>query len=154
MWKGQKAQGIVEFAVVLPLFLLLSIGVIYFGMAFSDYLTMNNTVRSVAHNASLKESDDDYIDVIRNSASGVAFISGVYIWKPVDGGKVNTQYLNVKYNSATKNVDVVATAKLNPDSTIANAFNNFVGSAIGDSMQITYSMYSDVRAKADSKQGS
>ena len=36
MLKSQKAQGIVEFAVVLPLFLLLSMGVIYFGMAFSD----------------------------------------------------------------------------------------------------------------------
>ena len=34
----QKAQGVVEFALVLPLFLLLIIGTIYFGMAFSDYL--------------------------------------------------------------------------------------------------------------------
>ena len=36
MLRGQRAQGIVEFAVVLQLFLLLSMGVIYVGMAFSD----------------------------------------------------------------------------------------------------------------------
>ncbi|MBR0329810.1 MAG: pilus assembly protein, partial [Selenomonadaceae bacterium] len=72
---GQRAQGIVEFAVVLPLFLLLSMGVIYFGMAFSDYLTMSNTVRSVAHEASLKSTDDDYKTVIRNATSGITMVS-------------------------------------------------------------------------------
>ena len=54
--KTQKAQGIVEFALVLPLFLLLVMGIIYFGMAFSDYLTMSNSVRSIAHVALLRHT--------------------------------------------------------------------------------------------------
>ena len=51
MLRWQRAQGLVEFALVIPLFLLLVMGIIYFGMAFSDYLTMSNSVRCIAHDA-------------------------------------------------------------------------------------------------------
>ena len=149
MLKRQKAQGIVEFAVVLPLFLLISMGIVYFGLAFSDYLTMSNTVRSVAHEASMKKTDDEYTAVIKNCSSGVVLVSDIYTWEPVKDDKVNTSYLNVKYNAATKNVDVTAEAKFNPDSSIANAVTNILGKKIGSGMQIKYSMYSDVRAKAE-----
>lgn len=149
MLKRQKAQGIVEFAVVLPLFLLISMGIVYFGFAFSDYLTMSNTVRSVAHEASMKKTDDEYTAVIKNCSTGVALVSDIYIWEPVKGDKINTSCLNVKYNATTKNVDVTAEAKFNPDSAIAYAVLNTLGKKIGNGIQIKYSMYSDVRAKAE-----
>ena len=69
--KTQKAQGIVEFALVLPLFLLLVMGIIYFGMAFSDYLTMSNSVRSIAHDASLRQTDADYRNVVINNTRNI-----------------------------------------------------------------------------------
>ena len=40
--KSQKGQGILEFAIILPLFLLLSIGAIFFGMMFADYVAINS----------------------------------------------------------------------------------------------------------------
>lgn len=140
---GQRAQGIVEFAVVLPLFLLLSMGVIYFGMAFSDYLTMSNTVRSIAHEASLKSTDDDYKAVIRNGTSGVTLLSDIYVWQPDSTNGNNNDFLSVTYDGTNHNVVVRAAARLNKDSSIANAVNNILGSSIGDAMSITYTMYTD-----------
>ena len=143
MLKSQKAQGIVEFAVVLPLFLLLSMGVIYFGMAFSDYLTMSNTVRSVAHEASLKSTDDDYKTVIRNATSGITMVSDIYVWQPDSKNGNNNDFLSVTYDADRHNVVVRAQAKLSKDSAIANAVNNMLGNSIGDAMSITYTMYTD-----------
>lgn len=143
MLKGQKAQGIVEFAVVLPLFLLLSLGVIYFGMAFSDYLTMNNTVRSIAHEASLKSTDDDYKAVIRNGTSGVTLISDIYVWQPDSKNGINNEFMSVTYDNTNHNVVVRAKAKINANSSIASAVDKILGNSISNAMDITYTMYTD-----------
>ena len=54
----QKGQSILEFAVVLPLFLLVIYGIIYFGMAFTDYMALNNIARSSVREASLTSGSD------------------------------------------------------------------------------------------------
>ena len=46
--KRQRGQVIVEFALILPLFLLMIFGLIYSGMLFYDYSTVSNMARSVA----------------------------------------------------------------------------------------------------------
>ena len=143
MLKGQKAQGIVEFAVVLPLFLLLSLGVIYFGMAFSDYLTMNNTVRSIAHEASLKSTDDDYKAVIRNGTSGVTLLSDIYVWQPDSKNGINNEFMSVTYDNTNHNVVVRAKAKINANSSIASAVDKILGNSISNAMDITYTTYTD-----------
>ena len=51
--KNQKGQGILEFAIILPLFLLLSIGAIFFGMMFADYVAINSIASRSAREASL-----------------------------------------------------------------------------------------------------
>ena len=138
---NQKAQGIVEFALVLPLFLLLVMGIIYFGLAFSDYLTMSNTVRSIAHEASLKEDESEYKTVVQNCTNGVALVNDIFIWQPSSDG-TNNKYLKVNYNTTTKNVEVTATAEYNKDSTIGTVLKNFVGSSAEGDINIKYSMYS------------
>lgn len=143
MLRGQRAQGIVEFAVVLPLFLLLSMGVIYFGMAFSDYLTMSNTVRSVAHEASLKSTDDDYKAVIRNGTSGVTLVSDIYVWQPDSKNGINNEFMSVTYDNTNHNVVVRAKAKINANSSIASAVDEILGNSISNAMDITYTMYTD-----------
>lgn len=52
--KGQKGQSAVEFALVIPLFLFLIVGMIYGGFAYSDYLQYNNAVRQAARELSVQ----------------------------------------------------------------------------------------------------
>lgn len=143
--KTQKAQGIVEFALVLPLFLLLVMGIIYFGMAFSDYLTMSNSVRSIAHDASLRQTDADYRNVVINNTRNLSFANDVFVWKPDTKDGQNNKYLSVEFENSSRNVVVTAHADFNKKSAIANAFNNLMGEKIGNGIDIRYSMYSDVR---------
>jgi len=51
--KKHKGQAIVEFALVLPLFLLVMFGIIYSGMLFHDYTTLSNIARASAREAAL-----------------------------------------------------------------------------------------------------
>lgn len=44
----KKGQALVEFALVVPFFLLLIFGLIYSGMLFYDYSTLSNIARSAA----------------------------------------------------------------------------------------------------------
>ena len=51
--KKHKGQVIVEFALILPLFLLIMYGIIYSGMMFHDYSTLSNIARSSAREAAI-----------------------------------------------------------------------------------------------------
>ena len=51
--KKHKGQSVVEFALVLPLFLLIMFGIIYTGMMFHDYTTVSNIARSSAREAAI-----------------------------------------------------------------------------------------------------
>lgn len=56
--KGHKGQSVVEFALVLPLFLFIMFGVIYTGMMFHDYTTLSNIARSSAREAAISATQD------------------------------------------------------------------------------------------------
>ena len=60
--KKHKGQSVVEFALVLPLFLLIMFGVIYTGMLFHDYATLSNIARSSAREAAVS-AKDEYGDI-------------------------------------------------------------------------------------------
>lgn len=51
--KKHKGQSVVEFALVLPLFLFIMFGIIYTGMMFHDYTTLSNIARSSAREAAI-----------------------------------------------------------------------------------------------------
>ncbi|MCR5757740.1 MAG: pilus assembly protein [Selenomonas sp.] len=53
----QKGQAAVEFALVLPLFILITFGVIYGGMVYMDYLQYSNAARAIARDVSLADTD-------------------------------------------------------------------------------------------------
>ena len=55
----QKGQAIIEFAVVLPLFVLFLFGIIYSGMLFYDYISLSNLARSAAREAAIVKTVDD-----------------------------------------------------------------------------------------------
>ena len=55
--RGQKGQSVVEFAVIIPLFLMFVMGIIYGGFAYADYLRCNNAVREIARAYSIEEAN-------------------------------------------------------------------------------------------------
>ena len=56
--KKHKGQSVVEFALVLPLFLFIMFGVIYTGMMFHDYATLSNIARATAREAAVSDTSD------------------------------------------------------------------------------------------------
>lgn len=57
----KKGQSLVEFALVLPLLLLILVGIIEFGFMFSNYLTMTNASREAVRYISLGSTDGEAI---------------------------------------------------------------------------------------------
>ncbi|WP_027405857.1 TadE/TadG family type IV pilus assembly protein [Anaerovibrio sp. RM50] len=132
----QKAQAIVEFAIVLPLFLMFLVGLIYFGFFFADYLTVSNTTRNIAHEVALSENPNVQ-EIINQKTAQVTLISDVFVWKPNE-----SKYLNVGYSSDGK--DVVVKSHLDYSSSsyfgkIMKSVNKF--SANKNGIDITYTMY-------------
>ena len=64
MRKYNKGQALVEFALVLPFFLLFVFGIIYSGMMFYDYSTLSNVARSAARERAITamSTDNDTIE--------------------------------------------------------------------------------------------
>ena len=56
--KGHKGQSVVEFALVLPLFLFIMFGIIYTGMMFHDYSTLSNIARACTREAAVSATDN------------------------------------------------------------------------------------------------
>ena len=66
----QKGQSVVEFAVIIPVFLIFVMGIIYGGFAFADYLRCNNAVREIARAYSVKENERETFKDKVNSNNG------------------------------------------------------------------------------------
>lgn len=62
--KSEKGQSLVEFALVLPILLLLLFGIVDFGRIFHVYLTMDHAGREAARAASIGKDDT----TIKNTA--------------------------------------------------------------------------------------
>ena len=67
MRKYNKGQALVEFALVLPFFLLLVFGIIYSGMLFYDYSTLSNVARSAAREKAITAPSDTISDAQINN---------------------------------------------------------------------------------------
>ena len=60
--KKHKGQSVVEFALVLPLFLFILFGIIYSVMMFHDYAALSNIARASAREAAVSDTSD-YTDI-------------------------------------------------------------------------------------------
>ena len=73
--RDEKGQTMVEFALALPLLLLIMFAVIQFGIVYNDYVTLTDATRAGARKAAVsRHSDDpegDTIAAVENSASGL-----------------------------------------------------------------------------------
>ena len=74
--RKEKGQAIVEFALVLPFFLMLCFGIIFTGLLFSDYLTLSNLARESARTASIE--GNDHYDAIKQAGTSQRFLTRLY----------------------------------------------------------------------------
>ena len=78
MSRGDSGASAVEFALIVPLLMLIIFGIINFGILFSQQITINNGVREgarravVADPAAPPRSCDQIITSVRNQLSGIA----------------------------------------------------------------------------------
>ena len=85
--KGRRhttGQGMVEFALMLPVLVLFLVGVFDLGRAFHALITLNNAGREAARYGTLHNNDLDVLDGMRAAALQEAQDSGIEIADPVE----------------------------------------------------------------------
>lgn len=65
--KNENGASAVEFAILLPVLLLIIMGIIQFGLIFHNYLTMTHAAREGIRHMSLHEGDDIVVSVIKSN---------------------------------------------------------------------------------------
>ena len=115
--KKQKGQVIVEFALVLPLFLLLLFGIIYGGMLFYDYSVLSSLARSGAREAAISSDianqhttiEDYYTGIISpKNSTDKPLITSLYSPKNENEFKITPD------GDWTKGIKVTITMERNP----------------------------------------
>ncbi len=132
----QNGQSSVEFALVLPLFLLFFMAIAYLGMVFADYLTLSNIARDSARYAAVSASTTD-VSTIRtkyNNDHSPSLITSLYKWN----SSIDDDF-NIKLNQGTspdQYVEVTLTATL-ADST------NIMGLVLPSQLKVDYKMHQE-----------
>ncbi len=72
--KNEKGQTLVEFALVLPVLLLLVLGLIQFGIIFSAQIAITNAAREGVRVAAVGAKKDEIVIRINNSIGGHIFL--------------------------------------------------------------------------------
>ena len=146
MQNKQKGQSIIEFALVLPLFLLLVFGLFYIGMFFADYLTLSSIARSSAREAAIIPSEDYYKDnykKVRDKYKDEKLPNDIFEWQAT-----STEHFNIKYDEDSHNVQVIMKADLNTQGLqLGNIVSRLAGGMNLAKIDITYSMYSEYKPK-------
>lgn len=74
--KSEKGQSLVEFALIVPVLILLLLGIIDFGRIFHAYLTIDHAGREAARAASIGKNVAEIKSVAVNKASSIGLTSG------------------------------------------------------------------------------
>lgn len=139
----EKGQGLIEFAVILPMLMFLTLSIIYMGAMFMDYIQYNNAARDAARDISLKQSTDSRSNVISNINK-----DGSEIWKnyaePITGlytPKMHVDFVDsngVVVNSEDNAQDIKVTITLERTVTFSETFEKFM--VFPDELPIVYKM--------------
>ena len=57
--KNERGQTFTEFALVLPMLIVLMLGIVQFGVAFNNYVTLTDAVRAGARKAAVSRNSSD-----------------------------------------------------------------------------------------------
>ena len=136
--KKQRGQAIVEFALVLPFFMLLLFGVLLSGLLFADYMTLSNVARSSAREAALQGSNE-YANIRARYRDDTRLLTNLYQWSADD-----TAY-DISVGELDNSVQVTITTTLNPNFPGVRLLKNgyFNSSFPPDTYTIKYSMHDE-----------
>lgn len=125
----QKGQAIVEFAIILPLFLMMFFTIAYAGTVFADYLILNNAARTVAHEAvtrDLVRGDDGKVQWWNPSPEAKRRVGdrtkqnmlsgGAVVWNPNDGEQYKVELSPIE-NTSPQQYDIKVVIKADLDTT-------------------------------------
>ena len=108
----RKGQSIVEFALILPLFLFIFMALIYLGMLFADYHTLSEIARDSARYAAISEVGTT-ADDIRAKYADTHLLTSVYSWSPASAADFAVNF--DQGDEGDKYVEVVLTAQKKDD---------------------------------------
>lgn len=101
--KNQKGQSMIEFALVMPIFMLIALAMVYGGILFMDYLQFSNSAQAIARQISITQdptSRQTLADDFKNH-------TGEYFKQLTNLYQANA---NIAYNA--NNVTVIINLKL------------------------------------------
>lgn len=100
--KNERGQTLTEFAMVVPLLVVLLFGIIQFGIIFNNYVTMTDAVRAGARKAAVSRNESDPAGICRAAVVAAApnldeselrrNLSCVSSWAPASDVTVHADY--------------------------------------------------------------
>ena len=157
--RGQRGQSMLEFAIVIPFFLIFIMGIAYFGAAISDYIALNNMARSCAREASI--GGPTTYKNLQNKYLEKDLTAGLYEWGPqaYSKGLADINVRKVKPEKTGDHGNVVVTLKSKIDMSQENAatiFKRLLSRGAGASrgvldLDVTYAMYSECDLSREKK---
>jgi Flp pilus assembly protein TadG len=94
--KNEKGQSLVEFAILLPLLLLLLMGILEFGIMLNSYLTINNAAREGARLGIVSGSNLEISELITNISPNLNTENLTVTILPLEGSRNSGDTLTVE----------------------------------------------------------
>ena len=94
--KNRKGQAMVEFVLILPVFLLLLLGMVDLSRVISANFVLENAARSAARVGVVSNSDTDIINAIENGTESLDETRITYIITPSEGTRGSGDELRVE----------------------------------------------------------
>lgn len=69
--RGQRGQALVEFALVIPLFLILVLGIVDFGLGLRAWISITNSAREGARVGAVRGNCDAIIEQVMDTSGGL-----------------------------------------------------------------------------------
>jgi Flp pilus assembly protein TadG len=96
--KNRKGQAMVEFVLILPVFLLLLLGMVDLSRVISANFVLENAARSAARVGVVSNSDTDIITAIENGTESLNESTITYTITPTEGSRGSGDELTVEIN--------------------------------------------------------
>ena len=94
--KNQKGQSLVEFAIILPILLLLILGIAEFGIMLNSYLTIQNVAREGARFGITGGSDTEIIALIKATSPNLTAADMSITITPSEANRKSGDTMQVK----------------------------------------------------------